>query len=92
MTSPNDIARSLLGDLAHISPSTTTTDMILCPLDRSKLSVDPVSRFRALFNIKPKWIRCEIEPFLEDLVGYGGKRNFSSQKSSDIDVSKKKVT
>ncbi|KAJ2589819.1 Ctf8p and Ctf18p associating protein [Coemansia sp. RSA 1722] len=40
----------------------------LNPLFRSMLPQDPRARIHRLFEIKPKWSKSEIRPFLEDLV------------------------
>ncbi|KAJ1887383.1 Ctf8p and Ctf18p associating protein [Kickxella alabastrina] len=41
---------------------------LLNPLFRSSLPNEPRSRLQRLFEIKPRWSRSEVRPFLEDLV------------------------
>ncbi|KAJ2468050.1 Ctf8p and Ctf18p associating protein [Coemansia sp. RSA 2337] len=73
------IPRSIVRDLAYAStpidthliyteagvPSHST---YLNPLLRSDLPSEPRARLRKLFEVKPKWSKSEILPFLEDLA------------------------
>jgi hypothetical protein len=41
-------------------------------IDRLQLSRDVKTRFKQIFQLKPKWKRQELEPFVQDLA----KENF----------------
>ncbi|KAJ1826045.1 Ctf8p and Ctf18p associating protein [Coemansia sp. RSA 2599] len=54
----------LLYSVEGVPPQKT----LLNPLFRSLLPQDPRERIHRLFEIKPRWSKPEIRPFLEDLV------------------------
>ncbi|KAJ1648528.1 hypothetical protein J3B02_000125 [Coemansia erecta] len=73
------IPESLVRDLAYASTPIDSHQLysiegvppqrtLLNPLFRSSLPQDPRERIGRLFEIRPRWSKKEIRPFLEDLV------------------------
>ncbi|KAJ1671941.1 Ctf8p and Ctf18p associating protein [Coemansia sp. RSA 25] len=73
------IPRSIVRDMAYASTPIDVHLMYthagvphhatyLNPLLRSELPNEPRARLRRLFEVKPKWSKSEVLPFLEDLV------------------------
>jgi hypothetical protein len=54
---------------------TASGNVMVRYLPGKELSIEPARRFKQLFAVRPRWLLADLEPYLDDLVGFGRTRD-----------------